>query len=429
MRKLFYHIKIHPLDNRVYGGYRLNGHWLLEAALISGGLVFMSFIIIAILYRHAHKQLESFHKREEEPKENPFWMENIRGRERFKVYVFFSFILSLGAVAADHFVPILVAGPTPWWWTTRSMSADYNIFSLFLLIFALIMGFLVPRELYHYFVNNVLQDMMKKDEQTPQPKKMKRTLKMFTVVAGGSSLYQGACVLFTVVLFIIIHLFFVIPQWQEIAGFTRGLDVMPLLGSWSRLLIYVLIGGVVGPMATTVSAFTIFCGINFKGEDFFDPLAKDRRGGFGSLGTLEMWSSFMAAVTPGVAVPILFIGLKTTSEMAISVGLLFFLIICVASFFFVPIYYVHGAMKTSRKLQIQKLEGTYRTEFNEFLKKVEDGKPTEMTETLSVLALKGIYDDITVISDWPLNYLTVLKVIASAILPVLSYIIKYLSLG
>jgi len=137
----------------------------------------------------------------------------------------------------------------------------------------------------------------------------------------------------------------------------------------------------------------------------------------------------MAAVTPGVAVPILFIGLETTSERAISVGLLFFLIICIVLFFFVPIYYVHGAMKASRKLQIRKFEGTYRAEFNEFLKRLEDGRPTEMTETLSMLALKGIYDDITVISDWPVNYLTVLKVITSTVLPVLSYIVKYLSLG
>jgi hypothetical protein len=271
--------------------------------------------------------------------------------------------------------------------------------------------------------------MMKKAEQTPQPKKVKRTLKMFTLVAGGSSFYQGACVLFTIVFFIIIHLFFVIPQWQEVAGFTRGLDVRPFLGSWSRLLICVLIGGIVGPMATTVSAFTIFCGISFRGEGFFDPLAEDRRGGFKSLGTIGMWSSFMVAVTPGVAVPILFMGLKTTSESAISLGLLFFLVICVILFFFVPIYYVHGAMKASRKLQIFGFEDVYRVEFNDFLKKVEDGKPTEMIETLSMLALREMYDTITAISDWPLNYLTVLNVIASAILPVLSYIAKYLSLG
>lgn len=389
----------------------------------------MSFIVIAILYRHAHKQLESFHKREEEPKENPFWMENIRGRARFRVYVFFSFILILGAVAADHFVPILVVGPVPWWWTIRYMPATYRIFSSFLLISALIMGFLVPCKLYHYFVDHVLRDTMKKAEQTPQPKRMRRTLKMFTVVAGGSSLYQGACVLVTVMLFIIIQLFFVIPQWQEIAGFARGLDVRPFLGSWSNLLIYILIGGIVGPMATTVSAFAIFCGINFKGKDFFNPIAEDRRGGFGSLGTLGVWSSFMAGVTPGVAVPILFIGLKTTYERAISVGLLFFLIICIVLFFFVPIYYVHRAMETSRKLQIRELEGTYEAKFNDFLKRVENGKITEITETLSMLALKGIYDDITTISDWPVNYLAVLEVITSAILPVLSYLVKYLSVG
>jgi len=403
-------------------------HWLLEAALISGGLVFMSFIVIAILYRHAHKQLESFHKRGEEPKVNPFWMENIRGRARFKIYVFCSLILSLGAVAADHFVPILVVGPTPWWWTIRSMPASYNIFSLFLLLFALIMGFLVPCKLYHFFMDNVLQDMMEKAKKTPHPEKTKRTLKMFTLVAGGSSLYQGACVLFTVVFFIFLHLYLVIPQWQEVAGFARSLDATPFLGSWSTLLVCALIGGVVGPMATTFSAFTIFCG-SFRGKDFFDPLAEDRRGGFGSLGTLGVWSSFMAAVTPGVAVPLLFIGLRTTSEITIGVGLLFFLIICIMLFFFVPIYYVHGVMKVSRKLYIQKFEDAYRVGFNEFLKAVENGKVIGLTKTLSMLASKEIYDGMIVISDWPVDYFGGLKVIASTILPVLSYIVKYLSLG
>jgi len=357
-------------------------------------------------------------------------MENIRGRARFKVYVFFSFILSLGAVAADHFVPILVAGPTPWWWAIRSIPATYRIFSSFLLIFALIMGFLVPYKLYHYFKDDVLKDMMKKAEQTSQPEKIKRTLKMFTLVAGGSSSYQGACVLFTVVFFVIIHLFFIIPQWQEIAGFTGSLDVRPLLGSWSKLLLYVLIGGVAGPMATTISAFMIFCGINLRGEDFFDPLAKDRRGGFGSLGTLGAWSTFMAAVTPGIAVPasFLYVGPETTLDLAIPIGLLFFFVICVILFFFVPIYYVHGAMKTSKNLQIQKFEKPYRAKLKDFRKRVEDQRPTEITEMLSMFALKEIYDDMTVTSDWPVNHLMVLKVMVSSIpqiLPVLSYVVEY----
>lgn len=407
----------------------MNVSWLLEAALIIGGLVLMSFIVISILYWRARRQLESFDKKGEDPEVNTFWMENILGRGRFKVYVLSSFVLSIGAMAADHFVPLLVAGPTPWWWTIRSVPEAYNVFSSFLVFFALIMGFLVPRRLYHYFKDDVLQGMMVKAEQTSRPEKIKRTLRMSTLVAGGSCFYQGVCVLVTIAFFIVIHLFFVIPQWQEIAGFMRSFDVSPFLGSWSRLLVCILMGGVVGPMATTVSAFTIFCGIKFKGKDFFDPLAEDRRGGFGSLGTLGMWSSFMAAVTPGVAVPVLFIGLKTTSEIVISVGLLFFLIICIVLFFFVPIYYVYGAIKTSRKLRILKFKDPYRTKFNEFMKKVEDGKPTEMTETLSMLALKGIYDDMTVISDWPVDYFTVLKVIASAVLPVLSYIVKYFTLA
>jgi len=386
----------------------------------------MSFLIIAILNKRARKQLEQLHRKEEEPEANPFWMENIRGQARPRVYVLVALILSIGAMAADYFVPILLIGSDPWWWTIRPVLTPYRVFSLFLLGFALVMGFLVPWKVYHFFLDDVLQDMMEKAEKSLQPKKIKRTLKMFTLVAGGSSLYQGACIIFTVALFVIIQLFFVFPQWREVAGFTRGFDPTPFLGSWSTLLIYALIGGVVGPMATTISAFTVFCGATFNGEEFFDYLAKDRRGGFGSLGTLGLWSSFMAAATPGVAVPIIFLGLKTTSERSISVGLLFFLIICIVLFFFVPIYCVHRAMKTSRKLQIEKFENTYRTNVNGFLKKARNGKPTKATETLSILAQKSIYDDITLVSDWPVNYIAILEVIASTILPILSYVVKYL---
>jgi len=430
VHKVFYYTKPHPLDNELEGDHELNMDWLLQAAIITSGLVFLSFIVIAILYWYAHKQLESFHKREEEPKINLFWMEKILST-RFEEYILLAVILSFGTTIADCLVPVLVAGRTPWWWAIGPTPIAYNISFFILLNFALIMGFLVPRQLYHYFMDETLQDMMDKAKHAPQHKKIIRTLKMFSEVAGGSLVYQGTCVLVACVLFISINLFFIIPQWQEIAGFTRGLDVRPLLGSWSVLLIYILIGGVVGPMATTISAFIIFCSISLKNEDFFDPLAKDRRGGFRSLGTLGMWSSFMAAVTPGVAIPALFLDSKpkTIWETAISGGLLFFLTICVVLFFFVPIFYVHVTIKASRKHQIRNFEGPYRTRFNEFVETVKDGRPTKMAKTLSMLALKEIYNDITVASDWPMDYLTVLKVITSAILPVLSYVIKLLSLG
>lgn len=413
----------------------MNENWLLQAVMISGGLVLMSFIIIAIAFRHAHRRLRFYHEREEEPQISPFWMEKpllkIFKVHGFKLYILFSFTLSLVATAASYLLPILVAGPNPWWWTIRPRSIAYEMSSFVLLSFAAVMGFLVPHMLYHYLAYEVLEDMNKKANKTSQPKRIARTLKMFTLVAGGSSLYQAACMFIACALFIVIKLFFVIPRWQQLAGIVGGLDMRPLLTDWAGLLLYALIGGIVGPMATTISAFMIYCGITFEDGDFFDPLAKDERGGFRSLGIIGIWSSFMVAVVPGVAIPILFLAPKpkTIYEVAINMGLLFFLVICVVLFFFVPIYYVHRAMKTSRKPQIQKFEGPYRTKFLEFLKRVEDRKATKMTEILSMLALREIYHDMTGISDWPIDYLAVLKVTASAVLPILSYIIKLLTLG
>jgi hypothetical protein len=40
---------------------------------------------------------------------------------------------------------------------------------------------------------------------------------------------------------------------------------------------------------------------------------------------------------------------------------------------------------------------------------MESGKVTKMTEILPILALKEIHQDITGISDWPMDYLAVLK--------------------
>lgn len=231
----------------------------------------------------------------------------------------------------------------------------------------------------------------------------------------------------TCAIFIIIKIFFVIPQWQQTAGIVGGLDIRPLLTDWVGFLLFALMGGIIGPMATTISAFIIYCGTTFTGEKNFDPLAKDKQGGFGSLGTLGMWSTFMAAFTPGIAIPFLF--LDTKPEIMTSGGLLFFLIICVNLFFFIPIYYVHKAMKKSRKLQIQKLEKNYRPKLGEFLEKVENGKTTELTETASMLALKGFYDDVTMKSDWLVNPLTILEVITGVLIPILGHILTLLTLS
>jgi hypothetical protein len=346
-------------------------------------------------------------------------MEKVFSKELVK-YAVLSFTLSLGVTIVTYLLPLLIAGPSPWWLRTETVSTIYQTIASSLLILAIMMGFLVPRQLYHYFVKEVIGDMNQKLNKTLQPEKTAKTktLNFFALVAGGSPFYQVVCMIFACSLFIALRL-------------TGGLDIRPILTDWVGLLLCALMGGIVGPMATTISAFAIYCGVTFGDGDFFDPIAKDRRGGFRSLGTLGVRSSFMAAITPGVAIPVLFLSskLKTTYDLAINIGLLFFLMICVASFFFVPTYYVHKAMKTSRKKQIQRFEDLYRTKFDQFMAIVSNGKPAKTTETSSMLALKEMCQGIVGASDWPTDYLAILRVTINIALPILSYVLKLLING
>jgi len=405
---------------------------LLQATIISASFILISFIVIIVLYQYAYKQLRLLDTSEKDIKKQPvFWMERILLKRfkqyGFKAYIVFSFAITSAVMVVSYLSPILVAGPNPWWWTIKPMLIAHNTLNFILLGFSILMGFLVPSRLYHYFVNDVMKDMNKKANKTSQPKKVTRRLNMFALVAGGSSIYQVICIVIACALFVVMKLFNII-QWQQTAGIVGGLDIRPLLTDWIALLLYAFIGGIVGPMATTISAFIVYCGITFKSEGFFDSLEKDRRGGFGSLGTLGMGSAFMAAVTPGIAIPVLFLNPKTEAvyETATNLALLLFLMICVSLFFFVPIHYVHTAMKTSRAHEIQKFEKDYRPKLDKFLKRVGEEKKPEMVEAYSILVLKGTYDTVATQSDWPIDYLTILEVVASVLLPSLGYILKFL---
>ena len=212
MQKTFLLDKTRYVNNELDGGcISLNGNYLLQAVMISGGLVLISFIVIAILFRHAHRQLNYYIEREGEPETNLFWMERIMST-RFKMYIFLSFMLSLGTTAASYLLPILIAGPTPWWWTITPASIDYQIVAFFLVSSAIMMGFLIPRILYHYLVDEVMEDINTKVNKTAQPRRFARTLKMFMLVAGGSSFYQAVCMFTSCALFIVIKLFFYYPS-------------------------------------------------------------------------------------------------------------------------------------------------------------------------------------------------------------------------
>jgi hypothetical protein len=144
------------------------------------------------------------------------------------------------------------------------------------------------------------------------------------------------------------------------------------------------------------------------------------------MANIGMWSSFMIALTPGIALPNLVLSTKTYAESTIGWATILWLIFCINLFFFVPLFYVHQAMRSSRKLQMDRIEPLYRTQVNRFLKDVENGERTEIEELASMLALGEAYDDVTMTSDWPVDYRTVLQVMGSAIFPVLSYLVSYL---
>jgi len=417
----------------VFGGGALNENWLLQSIMIAFSLVAMSFAVIVIVGWHARKRLMTALRENKEIEIKSFWMERVLTTKPVK-YTILSILLSIGATGLDFLISFLIAGPEPWW-TNESSTFAFQTATVVLLNIACIAGLIASRKVYHYLTDEVLPQMMEKAKKSPEPTRIINVMKMFTQVCGGSPLYQGACAVWTALLFVVVHIFILVPQWQAIAGIKTGLDITPLLANWLGLLSYILIGGVVGPMATTVSGFIVYCGLVFRNGRFFDPFAIDRRGGFKALGSLGMWSSFMAAVTPGVAIPILFIDfrLKATVETAISAGLVFFMLICVLLFFFVPVFFVHEAMRASKRLDALDVERKYRVAYDEFMKKTQDRifsdtlGVKEVAGILSLYALKTRFDEITSASEWPTDYLTIFKVLTSSLLPTLSFLLEFVT--
>jgi len=349
----------------------------------------------------------------------PFWLTRLCGCKRIEerrelAYVVLSLVLSTIAVTADNLVPTFVLDSSPWWSKFRSMSAVDNVF----FFLTLISGFLLPYRLYSYLIDHVLPDMVKKAEKTPQSKKIKSTLKMFTLVAGGSALYQGICILVTLLLFVGLQTFYLFPLWRETLGLPRVFDITPFLSSWSNMLFYILLA-IVGPMSTAIAGFVIYCGKKFRNMDLFDPAAKDRRGGFGSLGTLVARSSKMAFLVPGIAIipTIVFPTLSgrpmLIHDVSLSVGLLTYFVFCVASFFFIPTYFAHLAMRDSRELAIIRYEYAYRSKLEELQETLKYGK-TSGKIVLPIIALRAIHHDIVESSDWPLDYSTIMGFLATA---------------
>jgi len=416
----------------VLGGGTLTQDWLLESIMMAFSFVAMSFAVIVIVGWHAHKRLMTTLKEGREIEIKPFWMERVLTARPMK-YATLSILLSIGVTGLDFLISFLIAGPKPWW-TDGPSTYAFRLVIVVLLNIACIAGLIASRKVYHYLTDEVLPEMMEKAKKSVEPKRIITVMKMFTQVCGGSPLYQGACAIWTVFLFVVIHISILIPRWQAIAGIKTGLDITPLLTDWLGLLSYIIIGGVVGPMATTVSGFIVYCGLVFRKGEFFDPFAIDRRGGFKALGSLGMWSSFMAAVTPGFAIPILFIDSrsKATFEMAISAGLVFFMLICVLLFFFVPIFFVHEAMRVSKEIDALEVERKYRVAYGEFMKKTQNGifKDTlgvkEVAGILSLYTLKTRFDEITNASEWPMDYLTIFNVITSSLVPTLPYLLEFI---
>jgi len=131
---------------------------------VASSLIAISFIGIAIMFLHARRQLRSYFQKKE-PDISSFWMEKVFSKGLVK-YAVLSFILSLGVTIVTYLLPILIAGPSPWWLRTEAASTIYQTITSSLLILAIMMGFLVPRQLYHYLVKEVIGDMNRKLNNT-----------------------------------------------------------------------------------------------------------------------------------------------------------------------------------------------------------------------------------------------------------------------
>jgi len=382
----------------------------VEGVWIATILVMISFSVILSLGLLARSKLREM-PYSENPEIKPFWLDRLLGNQNYATFVVLG---SFGSTLIDLILSSVKS--LTWWWTPSSNTA-LELWRIILFNLAVILGLMLLRSTYQRLKEEVFPSMLEKAKITQLRSEKESILKilvMFTEVAGGSRLYQGICILLTISLYFILEIYFCLTLGRLMSPIS-ALDVM----------VYVVMAGLVGPLATAISGFVVFCGLTFEDPKYFDLLAPDQRGGFETLGKLAAVSSKIAALSPGLALPILLIGYESKSqgELALSIGLIFFVSICVFLFFFVPIFFVHRSMAKSRGYLIKELEKTYREPLRQFVDKLKSKERLSERELLRLLVLNETLERMHVSTkEWPMGFSTTVKVLFLAVVPTLASI-------
>lgn len=340
----------------------------------------ISFAVIYFLYRVATKR----RKKHKPMKEGPFWLEKVFGNT-LKKYATRSFLFVVFLFILDY-----------------SLSRGrYSLASLGLTSTASFSGLLLSRWLYHNLNDDVLpyiNELLQKYARKKEFKAISNGFLIFVEATGRSVLYQGVCCTVTLILFIIFYK-------------TFSYELFPSF--WSRLLCFIITAGIVGPLSTTISGFIIYCEHKFSDLEGYDFMLLDNNKMVKKLGGLALHSSFISALSAGIAIP----AFLMAEQPGLASSFTFFLTICVSLFFFVPVYYIYTTTGKHKTEMLSNVDTIYEKKLKEVYKSVKTKSTMDEGSIDSFLALKEIRSNISEIVEWPLTPVTSTKVILNVTIP------------
>ena len=343
-----------------------------------------------------------------EPEIKSLWLERSIGR---RGYLLISFSLPAIVIEWDYIVITRVAFPI--------LSRFVLIIVYGLSYVVLVLGLLLWRKVYDVYLA-VLPKMLEKIEASPEEiilfqgkikmekKDVSRYLKGFGIGAGSDQIYS---------IINMITAFGVYVYFQFAVLAPKGI----YYGVLSPFTV-ILSGGMIGPMATIMMFFIVFCALIFRGPRYYNLGVPDKCGGFRSLSVLGMWASLAAAVAPaGVPITFLIARPQVPFEISLNISMILFIFFCVLSFFFVPLFFLHSSMKFSRRTLVERI---YEENYRKTSKIIEEAelekKIVKTSDLLRFFAEKEIVNYATATSDWPIDYAMILKVIFGALLSAIS---------
>lgn len=319
-------------------------------------------------------------------KEGPFWLERILGTT-LGTYALRSFSVVFFLFFLDY---ILSRGryPPP---------------SLFLTSTASFLGLLLSRSLYHRLTEDTvpyISSRLNEHAGKKESREINDGFLIFIEAAGRSALYQGVCCIVTIITFIIFYRIF---SYKLFPSF------------WSRLFCFVMLAGILGPLSTTVSGFIIYSQRKFSNLRNYSFMLLDDNKMVKNLGGLALHSSFIAAISAGIAVPAFYM----TEMPGLISSFTIFLTICVFLFFFGPVFFIHKTTRKHKAEMLSIVDPSYEKILKEVYRSIESGFVMKESMRLAhFLLIKEVRNDVLRISEWPLTPVTYTKSIVNVTIPV-----------